>query len=397
MTDLGHELDDQHAQERRDATRALLRTPLLRAGADPDAFRLVRRHEDELRRWFDGECGWQLVVDGDLARLRKRSTDTSDATRPARDPSGGTPFSRRRYVLFCLSLAALERADQQLTLGGLADDVLLACQDPDLRAAGVEFLLERREERSDLVAVVRLLLRHGVLARVAGDEDAFVQRSGDVLYDVDRRALSLLTAAPHGASTITAGTFEERISALAAEPVPDVEELRAQRSRRTLTRRLVDDPVVYRRDLDDVDLEYLTRQRAALVGRVQDRCGLVAELRSEGIAMLDPDDELTDVRMPESGTDGHATLLVAEHLAALDGTAASTVEIEALVRRLALEHRTYWRRAAVEPGAEVALAATAIARLEALGLVRREDDEIHPLPALARYAVDAPTLLGGEG
>ncbi|WP_435280194.1 hypothetical protein [Streptomyces albogriseolus] len=37
---------------------------------------------------------------------------------------------------------------------------MLDADDPHLVAAGVEFTLERREERLDLAAVVRLLLRH---------------------------------------------------------------------------------------------------------------------------------------------------------------------------------------------------------------------------------------------
>ena len=37
--------------------------------------------------------------------------------------------------------------------------------------------------------------------------------------------------------------------------------------------------------------------------------------------MVDPDDDLTDVRMPDVGTDGHVTLLLAEHLAGGWGTA----------------------------------------------------------------------------
>jgi len=49
---------------------------------------------------------------------------------------------------------------------------------------------------------VRLLLELGVLARVAGDEEAFMREAGDALYDVERRVLAVLLAAPHGPSTI---------------------------------------------------------------------------------------------------------------------------------------------------------------------------------------------------
>ena len=68
------------------------------------------------------------------------------------------PFSRRRYVLACLALAALERADAQVTLGWLAERVLALAADPGLADAGFAFALDSREERADLVVVVRLLL-----------------------------------------------------------------------------------------------------------------------------------------------------------------------------------------------------------------------------------------------
>jgi len=77
-------------------------------------------------------------------------------------------------VLLCLALAVLERADAQITLGRLAEGVLAAAGEPELVTAGVSFTLARRDERSDLVAAVRLLLGWGVLDRVAGDEDAFL-------------------------------------------------------------------------------------------------------------------------------------------------------------------------------------------------------------------------------
>jgi len=65
-----------------------------------------------------------------------------------------------------------------------------------------------------------------------------------------------------------------------------------------------------------------------------------------------------------------------------------------LAQRLAIEHRSYWRRDTREPGAEVALVAAALERLAALRLIRRERDGVRPLPALARYALAAPTFAG---
>jgi uncharacterized protein (TIGR02678 family) len=399
-------LERSRAEELRRAARALLRRPLLRAtGPGAEEFPLVRRYAGELREWFDANTGWRLVVDSEVARLVKRAPTTGDASHPARDPRSRAPFGRRRYVLTCLALSVLERSETQITLGRLAEGVILAAADEQLARAGVVFRLEGREQRGDLVAVVRLLLSLGVLSRVAGDEDAFVRDAGDALYDVERRSLAVLLAAPRGPSTIAAAGFGERLAQLAAEPVPDAEELRNRAIRHHLTRRLLDEPVIYHDALDASRAAYLGGQRTALARRVSELTGLVAEVRAEGIAMVDPEDDLTDVRMPDSGTDGHVTLLIAEHLAghagapAGDGGDGGAVlvpepELHRLVQRLAREHRAYWRRAAGDPGAEIALTDASLDRLEALQLVRREPGGVRPLPALARYALAAPTLPG---
>jgi uncharacterized protein (TIGR02678 family) len=390
-----HEASDRDLAR---ATRALLRDPLLRHGAAPDAFRLVRRHATELRGWFDQNTGWRLHVDSEVARLFKvaepESTPTHP-THPAREPRSRLPFGRRRYVLLCLALSVLERADAQITLGRLAEGIIVAAGDDRLAAAGVTFELSGREERGDLVAVVRVLLELGALARVAGEEEAFVREAGDVLYDVERRVLAVLISAPRGPSTIAAGNFETRLRALIAEPEPVSDDLRTRAIRHRITRRLLDDPVVYYDELSEAELAYLTSQRSALTKRISERAGLVAEIRAEGIAMVDPRDELTDVRMPEVGTDGHVALLLTEYLAARadDGGAGCPVdELYALVRRLAGEHRSYWRRSTRDPGAEVGLVEHALERLAALRLIRRAGDAVHPLPALARFGLAAPTL-----
>jgi uncharacterized protein (TIGR02678 family) len=295
-------------------------------------------------------------------------------------------------VLTCLALAALERADAQVTLGRLAEQVALAAAAPDFTAAGVTFTLGNREERSDLAAAVRLLLQLGVLSRVAGDEDGFVRETGDALYDVERRGLATLLVLPRGPSTVGARGFGERLAEVTAEAVAATDELRNRALRHRLTRRLLDDPVVYYDELASEELSYLTSQRAAITARITELTGLVPEVRAEGIAMVDPDDDLTDVRMPDTGTDGHVTLLLAEHLAGRPGEQVPIHDLHRHVRDLARVHRAYWRRAAAEPGAEVELTASALDRLEALWLVSVDGDRVTGRPALARYSVVAPTI-----
>jgi uncharacterized protein (TIGR02678 family) len=376
-------LDQQRDAERARALRALLRHPLLTpAGPDAAAFALVRQHADWLRAWFTDHAGWSLHVDAGLARLRKVPGDLADGTRAAL-VDRSIPFSRRRYALLCLALAALERADAQTTLGRLADRILSLAGDPALAEAGFTFALESQEARKDLVVVARLLLRLHVLTKVAGDEQSYVASSGDALYDVDRRVLATLLAAGRGPSMVRVADFEGRLRAITEEPVADAEEGRA--IRRRLSRRLLDDPVVYLDEVGPAERDYLATQRHFVLKRLADATGLEPEARAEGMALVDPTGEATDLAMPEEGTDGHATLLLAEHLANRRGERVPIAELEALMGRLVVQHRGRWRKNTAEPGAEVTLCRTAMERLAALGLIRRTDTVVEARPALARF------------
>ncbi|ABW13366.1 conserved hypothetical protein [Parafrankia sp. EAN1pec] len=399
-------LDAQRAAERRRAMRAILRRPLLVAhGPDADAFRLVRRHQTWLRDWFTRETGWSLRVDPEVARLAKIPADLTDGTRPATAGSAQQPFGRRRYVLLCLALAGLERADNQITLGSLADDVMMGCAAPELAEAGVSFSLDSRDERADLVAAVRVLLDLGVLRRVAGDETTFTTGTGDALYDLDRRALAGMLVTRRGPSTVRdipgPADVEGRLAAVVEELTADTDDARNLARRHALTRRLLDDPVVYYVDLDEGERAYLTSQRAVLTRRITEATGLVAEVRAEGIAMVDPDGDLTDTRMPEDGTDGHATLLLAEHLAREGtrlgpGEPIAVADLDAHMRELIAQHQKHWRKGVTEPDAEAELVDRALSRMRALGLLRRRGDDVFALPALARFALGDLRDGGGQ-
>src|SRR5690625_324128 len=211
----------QAGAEIRRAARALLREPLLLGqGPTADDFRLVRQHARELRDWFERNTGWNLYVDSETARLRKSPGTPQDSTHPARETGGARlPFTRRRYVLLCLALAVLERSEAQIALGRLAEQIVLEAGDPALAGAGISFTLEERGERADLIAVVRLLTRLGVISLVAGDDEDYLRSTGDALYDVRRRVLAGMLAGGVGPSMVAAATTEEQVAALTTDPV----------------------------------------------------------------------------------------------------------------------------------------------------------------------------------
>jgi len=238
--------------------------------------------------------------------------------------------------------------------------------------------------------VVRLLMSWGVLNRVAGDEDAYLSADGDVLYDVRKPVLAVLLSSTRGPSTVAAQGFEGRLAELTSEPVPETDDLRNLTFRRRITRRLLADPVLYYDELDEDERAYLIGQRHAITRRIEEATGLIPEMRAEGIAMVDPDDELTDVRMPEQRTDGHVTLLVAEYLARREQAALG--ELHAFVRQAAAEHTGYWRKGVTEPGAETELLDIALEKLSALRLVEVHGSVVRSRPAIARFALSEPTI-----
>ncbi len=397
---LGEVLAQHRVDERVRALRAVLMRPLMTA-AHPE-FALLRRHAEELRPWLARETGWVLALERDCARLYKRPADLLDATR------GAPGFDRRRYVLLCLAGAVLERAESQITLRTLGEELIRLAADSALEATGFRFALDQVHQRRDLVHICRFLLDTGVLARVAGDEESYVTAAGDVLYDVQRRVLAALLACVRGPSTYPPGSepadMDTRLAALVEEYVADTPEARRTALRHALARRLLDDPVVYFDELGnegDDDLRgYFANQRGVLAARLGEWSGLVAEQRAEGTALVDADGELSDARLPAEGTLAHATLLLAGYLAEAmrddPERWIGTVQIAAFLRRSADEFGKYWRKAEREAGAETALARQALAQLGALKLIVRDDDAVRARPALARFKAGSPVMAQGS-
>lgn len=383
------------------ALRALLMTPLMTA-TNPE-FGAVRRHATVLQEWFARETGWPLQVGRDHARLYKRPGDLLDDTR-------GLPgYDCRRYVLLCLGCAVLERAEPQITLRLLGDRLLAIASDDMLACYGFSFTLHSQHERRELVAVCRTLLELGVLSHVAGEEEAYIKADGisldhtqDALYDIRRGALAGMLAAVRGPSTWPVEespvTFDERLRSLVTEYVPDNDEGRRTVLRHKLSRRLLDDPVLYLDSLDEDALTYFINQRGPMATRLADAAGLAPEQRAEGVALIDENASLTDVAMPSEGTEAHITLLVAEFIASQQKQRDQTLplwkaEIAQFIVDVRPLHGNYWRKSAHEPGAEQELTRIALGHLHSLQLIAVDGESIQPLPALARFAAGTVNLV----
>ena len=379
----------QHA-ERTAALRHLLRHPLTFGEENPDIFAAIVRNRDWLVHWFAEQPGWKLVVESaaGFARLHKVPAHP-DASRPAQ-PADKPAFNTRRYVMLCLTLAALDDSPVQTTLARLAELVgELSGDDPEI----AQFDPNTYAERRAFVDVLRWLVDNGVLGIRDGDAERYARdREGDALYDVNDRLLSQLVSAP------VPPALADNPRGLLREIYPETEEGQRLRVRHVVFRRLLDDPVVYYEDLDQPEYDWLNHSRGFVYRLMEEELGFCIERRKEGMAAVDPEGKVTDLLFPDGGsTVKHAALLLAEQLTSLgrgdEERCFTDTDVAALTSGLLADYgdRCGWSKKypSGEEGAEH-LAADAMALLQAFDLVARMENGWKPRPAIARFAPAAP-------
>ncbi|MFG2226342.1 TIGR02678 family protein [Streptomyces sp. NPDC048644] len=413
MSTLANQLAVAEREEVARGIRLLLARPLLTEAADPVGFELVRRRREPLAKWFDYTCGWNLVVEPrrGYARLAKIRTH-ADSSRPARrQRSHRPPFDRRRYVLLCVTAAEL-LSMSMTTIGLLAGRVVQATAADQALPA---FDPVHRPERMAFVDVLKLLESYGVLRAVDGATEAYVESvEAKVLYGVDTTLLMRLPAAPVGASGLAVppdevptgfeglltgivrerryggaagdGTAEETPGAAAA-----TEPQRNLWLRHSVLRRLFDDPVVYRVDLTEDELAYVTSLTGRqILRRSVEQAGFLLEERAEGFLLVDPDAIATDVRFPDdTSTARVAALLLLEPVCAAPTGLLPEQLAEAgadLLRRF-----PRWAKAYRSQDGAARLADDAVRVLRDMGLIHRTGGRVVARPAAHRYRVAEAT------
>jgi uncharacterized protein (TIGR02678 family) len=397
MSRLRGHLERQEREELARAIRELLAAPFR---TDDDAvFDIIRRRRDRLTDWFERNCGWRLYVDTrqGYARLAKVVPDP-DPTRPARrDRSTRAPFDRRRYTLLCVVAAELLAAPAT-TIGLLAARVVEATAADEVVPA---FDPTRREERGAFVDAIKFLERYRALKVVDGTTDSFLDSAEvKVLYRVDTGRLLRLLAAPVPPSRMAgpdaagsdaagpdlAGLLSEHRYGAASDPAADVSE--QQRNlwlRHSITRRLLDDPVVYYDELTEAQRVYLgTPTGRRVIRQAAEEAGFTMEERAEGLLLVDPDAIATDEKFPDERNHAkHAALLLLDRLVPGPMTAD---EVTAHVTDL-LGRFPAWAKSYQSDGGPRRLADDAVGVLRAFGLAETGPAGVRALPAAARYAL----------
>lgn len=371
--------DARERAEYQDALRLLVNQPLLTAdGPHADGLRLVRRHKEALARDLRQLLGYRLVAEATFARLYKGGLGERRA-RPLRRASGAT-FSPRAYAYLALCCSVLLTARQQLLLSALVEQLRSAASE-----AGIDLGVDSVADRRDLVAALRQLIGWGVLVEDDGTVAAFADdRDAQALLYVRRDLLRHLLAVP-----LREVDDPHDLVALAAEPGA------SGGARHRVRRLLLEEPVVLADDLDDESWAWLRQSQRREARTFADLFGLELEIRAEGIAAIDPRDELTDVSFPRAGTVGHAALLTVTELArrlsqsglnrdeTVCTVAVPSGMLDEIVASLLVAHGTRWRKEYADHPERLPRDVEDL--LVAVGLLRRSEAGLRLTAVACRY------------
>jgi len=341
----------------------LLQQPIVTATGDRETFDSVRRHAASLTSMFAERLGYRLVVDPSFARLVKAPLESAAPHRALRHPDG-TEFGAVTYACLALVCAALlgPRTDDRVPVARLRDQVRA-----DARDNGIVFGDAVSEDRN-FVAALSILEEWGVITGSPGDTDE------GTCVDVHRDLLPHLLGAPLHEMAAPAAALAR------VEHEPAV--LR-------LYRRLVEDPVVTRDEMDDETAAILARDRHELARWLEEDFGLVLEVRAEGALAYDPAGMLTDEAFPGSGTLKQACLLLVSELIDRFGDhAGTTLHIDeqtlgTVLGELVTDRARIWKSTYVRDPA--LLRRDVVALLTRLGLARPHEDGLELTAPAARY------------
>jgi uncharacterized protein (TIGR02678 family) len=353
--------DPQRAGELTGAARALLTRPWRTAEADRPLFLLIRRHAEQLDRWFTQRLGYRLVVGTDTARLVKSGHIPAD--RPLRTPTQ-RPFTAREYTLLALVLAATAAGPDRISLRDLVLQVRSAAADAGITLDGAT------SERRALVTALRWLVERGVVRELDRSVTGYESDAdADALLEVRNDRMALLPAS----ALADARSADELLDRATDEGT----------GRAALRRRLVEDPVLHADDVPPEDWAELRRRFGEESRYLEEMFGLVIEARAEGASAIDIDGGCTDIAFPAGGTTAHAALLLVDVLTTRYRDGADTVALDGELRELLERYGRFWRKD-VDPDD---LRGEAIGLLSAMTVVTVEPDgRVRPRPVAARFA-----------
>jgi hypothetical protein len=161
-------------------------------------------------------------------------------------------------------------------------------------------------------------------------------------------------------------------------------------------RMLLENPVVLAGEVDDETWAWLRSSQRRESEVLRDAFGLELEIRTEGVAAIDPREELTDIAFPRGGARGHAALLAVSELVRRlrpselpRETVVASVPVpdgllDDVVAELFAAHRPWHTQEYADRPDLLALDVEDL--LVDVGLLRRGADGLHLAAIASRYA-----------
>ena len=373
--------DTHLSAERREAARVLMMRPILTSVTNPEETALVRRHATALKRQFQTQLGYPLVVETGFARLVKQPLPLDAPARGASRAKKDELLTPRAYTCLALLCAGLlaPGTGEQSVISSIVEQLRR-----DAASIGITIEESPADVRAIVVALTHLV-EWGLITETEGTVAAWGERKDEALLTVHRPLLAHLLARP-------LANLER--PELLWEPDPDA----PVQPRRDLRRKVAENPVVRRESLTDAEADALSRERRDIAHALDDLLGLTLEVRAEGVLAYDEGEELSDLKFPGQHTTRQAALLLID--AAIDSarpTAETTAtlhgrEVPGLfvswpsvrdeLEQLANRNVRAWRTDAQDVDG---LQRSVVELLTGVGLVQETDEGIVLHPACARY------------
>lgn len=348
----------------RAAARHLAAHPLVLSEFHSDTFRLIRRHEHKLDRWFTQRFGYRLQVTADTARLFKSAV--VPRRRPLRTATDQSrPFSQREYTMLALALAAVAAGPDVISLRHLVVKIRSMATD------AVVVLTAEAADRRALITALRWMIRNGIVTEMHDRVDRYV---------TDDLADAVLRVRPDRVALLPLPVLSQ------SETVDELlDRSDSRRSSRAWMRSiLLEEPVLYRTDLTDPEWSELRRRLGEESDIFYEMFGMEIEARAEGVMVIDPEGGSTDSRFPRGGTVGHAALLLIDLLFRTGQSSFELSEVIDAVSGLIDQYRRYWSKLADRPAR---LTEEVLELLQDHRLVEVAEDSVRILPAAWRYSV----------
>ena len=348
------------------AARRLAESPLIAKESDPDTFKAIRRHHQQLASWFSARFRYRLVVTADTARLYK------DTTVPTHRPllttkTNQRAFRRREYTVLALAIAAAAEARPVVSLRDLIAGIHRAGSEADIT------ITAEYADRRAVVTGIQWLIHVGAVAQIDKEVDAYASDDdADALLRVNHDRLALLPMA-----ALTRSQTAEQL----------LDRSDSRHSTRTWLRALIlEEPVVYRDELTEHEWSELRRRLRDDARMFQETFDLDIEARAEGAALIDPDAELTPDRFPVPGrTEHQAALLLLERLAGMEGPTSRDDALD-IIGSLAQEHKDRWAQETQDHNTYLDRVTSVLERFKLLRTDRT--GALHLLPAAHRYTTE---------